>query len=105
MQSLPIHYRYYYAKLVVLVVLLLVLHPFNSLFSGTTLVSQYQKGKISLHLNEPRDDGVLGWQRHQLVYMQTICTSLQTDNHTNTSSLSFYRPGALSGAQVTVSKH
>jgi len=24
--------------------------------------------------------------------MQTICTSLQTDNHTNTSSLNFYRP-------------
>jgi len=27
--------------------------------------------------------------------MQTICTSLQTDNHTNTSSLNFYRPDAL----------
>jgi len=26
--------------------------------------------------------------------MQTICTSLQTDNHTNTSSLSVYRPDA-----------
>ena len=31
-------------------------------------------------------------------------TSLQTDNHTNTSSLNFYRPGALSDAQPTVSK-
>jgi len=31
---------------------------------------------------------------HQLDHMQTICTSLQTDNHTNinTSSLNFYRP-------------
>jgi len=37
--------------------------------------------------------------------MQTICTSLQTDNHTNTSSLKFYRPDALPGAQPTVSKH
>jgi len=37
--------------------------------------------------------------------MQTICTSLQTDNHTNTSSLSFYRPDALPDAQPTVSKH
>jgi len=27
------------------------------------------------------------WQWHQLDHVQTICTSLQTDNHTNTSSL------------------
>ena len=32
--------------------------------------------------------------------MQTICTSLQTDNHINTLSLSFYRPNALPGAQL-----
>ena len=30
---------------------------------------------------------------------------LQTDNHTNTSSLNFYRPDALPDAQPTVSKH
>ena len=42
---------------------------------------------------------------HQLDHMQTICTSLQTDNHTNTSSLNFYRPDALSDAQPTASKH
>jgi len=36
------------------------LHLFNSLFSCTTWVSQYQKGKTSLDLNEARDDGVLG---------------------------------------------
>ena len=29
-------------------------------------------------------------QRHQLDHRQTICTSLQTDNHTNTSSLNFF---------------
>jgi len=34
-------------------------------------------------------------QWHQLNYMQTICTSLQTDDHTNTSPLNFYRPDAL----------
>ena len=28
-------------------------------------------------------------QWHQLDHMQTICTSLQTDNHTNTSSVNF----------------
>ena len=34
-------------------------------------------------------------QWHQLDCIQTVCTSLQTDNHTNTSSLNFYRPDAL----------
>jgi len=38
----------------------LLLHPFNGLFSRTTWVSRYQKGKTSLDLNEARDDGVLG---------------------------------------------
>jgi len=47
----------------------------------------YQKGETSLDLNEARDDGVFGWQWHQLDHMQTICTSLQTDNYTDTPSL------------------
>ena len=38
-------------------------------------------------------------QWHQLDHMQTVCTSLQTDNHTSTSSLNFYRPHALPDAQ------
>ena len=37
----------------------------------------------------------LGRQWHQLDHMQTTCTLLQTDNHTNTSTLIFYRPDAL----------
>ena len=37
--------------------------------------------------------------------MQTICTSLQSDDHTNTPSLNFCRPDALPDAQPTVSKH
>jgi len=37
--------------------ILLLLHPSNGLFSGTTGVSWYQKGKTSLDLNEARDDG------------------------------------------------
>jgi len=49
-----------------------------------------------------RDDSVWGWQWHQLDNMQTICTLLQTDNHTNTSSLNFYRPDALPDAQSTM---
>jgi len=38
-----------------------------------------------------------------LDHMQTMCTSLQTYNHTNTLSLNFYRPDALPDAQPTVS--
>ena len=37
-------------------------------------------------------------------HMQTICTSLQTDNHTNTYHFNFYRPDALPDAQPTVSE-
>ena len=43
-----------------LLLLLLLLHPLNGLFSTLTWVSQCQKGKTSLDLNEARDDGVLG---------------------------------------------
>ena len=32
---------------------------------------------------------MMGWQWHQLDYMQIIGTSLQTDNHASTSPLSF----------------
>jgi len=50
-------------------------HPFNGPFSGTTQVSRYQKGKISLDFTEARDSE---WQWHQLAHMQ-VCTSLQTE--------------------------
>jgi len=43
-----------------LLLLLLLLHPFNSLLSRTAWVSQYQKGKTSLDLNEASHGGVLG---------------------------------------------
>jgi len=49
--------------------------------------------------------GMIGWLWHQLDHMQIICTSLQTDSHTSTSSLSFYGLDALPAAQPTVSKH
>jgi len=39
---------------------LLLLHPFNGLFSRTTWVSRYQKGKTSLDLKDTRNDVVLG---------------------------------------------
>jgi len=65
----------------------------------------YQIGKTSLDLNERREDGVWGWQWHQLDHMQTVLTSLQTDNHIITPSLNFYRPDVLPDAKSTVSKH
>ena len=83
----------------------LLLHLFNGLFSRTAWVSQYQKGKTSLDLNRARVDGVLGLQWHQLVHMPTVCTSLETDNHTNNLSFNFYSLDALPDAQPTVSKH
>jgi len=58
--------------------ILLLLHLLNGLFSSTTWVSQYQNGKTSLDLNNARDNGVL-----EMDNMQTICTLVQTDNHTN----------------------
>jgi len=36
----------------------LLLHPFNSLFSRTNWVSQYQKDNTSMDFNEARDYGV-----------------------------------------------
>jgi len=47
----------------------------------------YLLTKTSLDLNQARDDGVLGWQWHQLDHMQPISTWLRTNNHTNSSSL------------------
>ena len=41
----------------------------------------------------------------EVLYMQTMWTSLQTDNLTNTSSVNVDRPDALHDAQPTVSKH
>ena len=61
-------------------------HTFNGPLSGTTQVSRYQKGKTNLDFTEARDSE---WQWHQLGHMQ-IYTSLQTNNHASTPSLSFF---------------
>jgi len=63
-------------------------------------VGWYQKGKTNLDFTEARDSER---QWHQLGYMQ-VCTSLQTDRHTNHHSV-FYRLDALPAAQPTASKH
>ena len=67
-------------------------HPFNGPLSRTTRVSRYQKGKTNLDFTEARDSDR---QWHQLGHMQ-VCTLLQTDNHANTSPLSFLQAGCPS---------
>jgi len=61
-------------------------HPFNGPLSGSTRVSQYQKGKTDLDFTGARDSE---WKWHQLGDMQ-VCISLQTDNHASTSLLNFF---------------
>ena len=58
----------------------------TALLSGTTQVSQYQKGKTNLDFTEARDSE---WQRHPLGHMQ-VCTSLQTNNHASTPTKLFF---------------
>jgi len=55
-------------------------------------VSQYQKGKTAVDFTEARESE---WQWHQLGRMQ-VCTSLQTDNHASTPTLSFLQAGCPS---------
>ena len=59
---------------------------FNGIFSRTTWLSWHQKGKQFWILLQQE---TTGWRWHQLDHMQIICTSLQTDNHSSTSQLSF----------------
>ena len=61
-------------------------HTFNGPLSGTTWVSQYQKGKTNLDFTAARD---IEWQWHQLGHMK-VCTALQTDSHASTSPLKFF---------------
>ena len=71
--------------------------PFSGLFSKTTLISWHPKSKPFCNLIRQE---MTGLQWHQLDHMQTICTSLQTDNHSI-----FYGLDALPATQSTVSKH
>jgi len=61
-------------------------HTFNGPLSGSTRVSQYQKGKTNLDFTGARDSE---WQWYQLGDMQ-VCISLQIDNHASTSLLKFF---------------
>jgi len=67
-------------------------HAFNGPFSATTWVGQYQKGKTNLDFTEARDSE---WQWHQLGHVQ-VCTSLHTDVHASTPTVSFLQAGCPS---------
>jgi len=80
-------------------------NAFNGLFSRTTCISQYQKGKTSLDLNEARDDEVLecsgiSWT----VCKQSAPRSRQITTPTPRHWF-FYRPDALPDTQPAVSQH
>jgi len=62
------------------------------MFSRTTRVGRYQKGKTNLDFSEARDRE---WQWYQLGHMQ-VCTLLKTNNHASTSPLSFLQAGCPS---------
>ena len=79
-------------KLVINNTITTTLHSFNGPLSGTTQVSQYQKGKTNLDFTEARDSE---WQWHQLGHMQ-VCNSLQTDNHASSPPLSSLWAGCRS---------
>jgi len=74
------------------------LQPLNGLFSRTTWVSRYQKGKTNLDFTGARDGE---WQWHQLGHMQVHLAPVY---HARTPPF-FYSPDALFAAQPTASKH
>jgi len=76
-------------------------HPFNGPFSGTTRVSQYQKGKTGLDLlkQETVSGSGISW---------AMCKSAPRFRQITTPAPHhsvFYRPDALPAAQPTASKH
>jgi len=76
-------------------------HPFNGPFSGTTQVSQYQKGKTILDLlkQETVSGSGISW---------AICKSAPCSRQITMPALHhsvFYRPDAFPAAHPTASKH
>ena len=71
------------------------------LFSRTTWVSRYQKGKTNLDFTGARDSE---WQWHQLGISKFAPRSRQITMPAPHHSV-FYRPDALHANQPTVSKH
>ena len=68
-----------------------ILHPFNY-YTHCPGLPRWAGTRKALHFTEARDSE---WQWHQLGHMQ-VCTSLQTDNHASTPTLSFLQAGCPS---------
>ena len=75
--------------------------PFSGLFPGQPGQASTRHAASFWTLMKQE---MIGWQWHQLDHVQLIYTSLQTDDHASTLSLSFYRSDALPDTQPTVSK-
>jgi len=83
----------------------ITLHPINGLFSRTTWVSRYQKGKTSLDLHEARDDAVMGCSGISwMICKQSAPHSIQITTSTTYHSIFIGRMLFLT-PQPTVSKH
>jgi len=83
----------------------ITMQPFNGLFSRTTWVIWYEKGKTSLDLNEARDNEVLGCSGISWTICKQSATRSRQITTTTPHHSIFYRPDALPDAQPTVSKH
>ena len=59
-------------------------HTFNGPLSGTTQVSQYQKGKTNLDFTEARDSG---WQWHQLGHNASLHLAPDRQPHQHPTTL------------------
>ena len=67
-------------------------HTFNGPFSGTTRVSQYQKGKTNLDFTEARDSE---WQWHQLGHMCVLVACRTGSPRTSQTTVAFCRMLAI----------
>jgi len=67
----------------------LIQHPLSSL-SRTNWVSRYQRGKTILDFYVARDGRSFVVAVALTHHIKTICTSLQTGDHANISSINFY---------------
>jgi len=62
-------------------------HLFDGLLSGTTQVSQYQKGQTNLDFTEARDSG---WQWHQLSHNASLHLAPDRQPHQHPTTLMFF---------------
>jgi len=74
-----------------------------SIFNNSHLMAFFQDNLGKLAPDRFNKQEMMQW--HQLEQMHVICTSLQTDNCSRTSSLNFLHASSLADTHPTVSKH